>query len=324
MLGWEEWLALPELDLPAIKAKIDTGARTSALHAFMVEPFGAADRPKVRFGVHPIPGRDDVEVLCVADVVDRREVTSSNGESESRYVIRTDVVMGGRRWPIEVTLANRETMAYRMLLGRQAIQDDMFVDAAASFRQPRLSYKIYRAPIREAEVTRALKLAVLSRQPDTPSNRRLVRAAEQRGHAVTIIDRTRLSLYIDAREPAIFLDGRPLTGIDAVIVRSGRALNAFSLAAIRQLEILGAVALNPADALAQLAEPLGLRQTLARAGIAIPEVAVSHADLLQAGRKDGHVLADSLGTLGDGPVLRFRGDRGASSRGHRAGSGLGS
>ena len=93
LLGWEEWLALPELGLPAIKAKVDTGARTSALHAFTVESFGPANRPKVRFGVHPIPGRDDIEVFCVADVVDRREVTSSNGESELRYVVRATIAM---------------------------------------------------------------------------------------------------------------------------------------------------------------------------------------------------------------------------------------
>ena len=305
ILGWEEWLSLPDLGLPAIKAKVDTGARTSALHAFLVEPFGPADQPKVRFGVHPIPGRDDVEVICSADIVDRRDVTSSNGDSETRYVIRSDVAMGERRWPIEITLANRETMAYRMLLGRQAIQDDMFVDAGASFRQPRLGYKVYRAPVREAEVLRALSLALMSRRPETPSNRRLVRAAESRGHRVVILDRTRLSLYIDAREPALFLEGRPLIGVDAVIVRAGRTLNSLSLAAVRQLETLGAYAINGADALARALDPLALRQILARAGIAVPEAAVSHADLIKAGRGDGHVLADSLGTLGDGPILRF-------------------
>jgi ribosomal protein S6--L-glutamate ligase len=79
VLGWEEWVGLPDLDLPAIKAKVDTGAKTSALHAFFVEPFGSATRRMVRFGVHPIPGRNDVTVLCTAEVIDHREVTSSNG-----------------------------------------------------------------------------------------------------------------------------------------------------------------------------------------------------------------------------------------------------
>src|SRR5690606_11520815 len=156
VLGWEEWVGLPDLDLPAIKAKVDTGARTSALHAFFVEPFGPPSRRMVRFGVHPIPGRHDVAVICTAEVIDHREVTSSNGESEMRYVIRTQLTLGARTWPIELTLANRETMSYRMLIGRQAIQDDMLVDPATSFHQPRLSYRRYDIPARAAEDRRGL------------------------------------------------------------------------------------------------------------------------------------------------------------------------
>jgi ribosomal protein S6--L-glutamate ligase len=148
ILGWEEWVALPQLGLMAIKAKVDTGARTSALHAFYVEPFGSARLPKVRFGVHPIPRRNDLEIVCTAHVVDRRSVTSSNGEREMRYVISTPIRIGDREWPIEVTLTNRDAMSYRMLLGRQAIGDGVLVDPAASFRQPRLRYKLYDARAR--------------------------------------------------------------------------------------------------------------------------------------------------------------------------------
>jgi ribosomal protein S6--L-glutamate ligase len=147
ILGWEEWIALPELGLPAIKVKVDTGARTSALHAVFVEPFGPKEA-KVRFGVHPVPQRPDIQVVCESPVVDRREVRSSNGEREQRYVISTPLRIGEREWPIEVTLTNRDTMAYRMLLGRQAIIKGVLVDPSASFRQPRLYYKVYAAPVR--------------------------------------------------------------------------------------------------------------------------------------------------------------------------------
>jgi ribosomal protein S6--L-glutamate ligase len=143
ILGWEEWVALPELRLPAIKAKVDTGARTSALHAYFVEPCGTGRKPMVRFGVHPIPRRSDVEVICTAAVVDRRHVASSNGERENRYVIATLLSIGSRQWPIEVTLTNRDTMSYRMLLGRQAITDGVLVDPGSSFCQPRLGYTLY-------------------------------------------------------------------------------------------------------------------------------------------------------------------------------------
>ena len=143
VLGWEDWVALPELGLPAIKAKVDTGARTSALHAFYVEPFGSGRARKVRFGVHPVPRRDDIEVECVARLVDRREVRSSNGEREQRYVIETPIRIGEREWPIEVTLTDRGMMSYRMLLGRRAIGGNVLVDPSSSFLQPKLRYGVY-------------------------------------------------------------------------------------------------------------------------------------------------------------------------------------
>ena len=143
ILGWQEWVALPELGLPAIKAKVDTGARTSALHACYVEPFGPARARKVRFGVHPLPRREHPAVACTARLVDRREVRSSNGERETRYVIETPIRIGDREWEIEVTLADRNMMTYRMLLGRQAIPEGALVDPSASFLQPRLRYKAY-------------------------------------------------------------------------------------------------------------------------------------------------------------------------------------
>lgn len=305
MLGWEEWLALPELGLPAIKAKVDTGARTSALAAASIEEIGTEARQRVRFTVRPIPGRDDIEVTCIADVVDRRDVTSSNGETERRYIIRSLVRMDGREWPIEVSLANRGSMAYRMLLGRSAVKDDMFVDPATSFRQPQLSYRVYGSAVRSEPIARPLNIALLSRRPENASNRRLVRQAEQRGHAMPVIDRRRLSLYIAAVEPAILVNGLPLEKPDAVVFRAGKSPSHFSLAIVRQMELLGALALNPADALARAGDALVLRQTLAGAGIAVPEVAVNPRDLAKPGGGVEHVLADSLGTLGAGEILRF-------------------
>jgi ribosomal protein S6--L-glutamate ligase len=143
VLGWEEWVALPDLGLPAIKVKVDTGARTSSLHAFYVELFGPSRARKVRFGVHPLPRRRDLAIECSARVIDRREVTSSNGEREVRYVIETAIRIGKLQWPIEITLADRNMMTYRMLLGRQAILAGMLVDPSSSFLQPKLHYNVY-------------------------------------------------------------------------------------------------------------------------------------------------------------------------------------
>ena len=153
VLGWEEWVALPDLKLPAIKAKIDTGAKTSALHAFVIEPYGPPGRQSVRFGVHPAPRKPEIELYCTADVIDRRDVMSSNGERERRYVIMTTLQIGTHKRAIEVTLTNRAEMSYRMLLGRQALRGGILVDPSASFHQPRLGYKLYVAKQRRGKST---------------------------------------------------------------------------------------------------------------------------------------------------------------------------
>lgn len=132
-LGWREWIALPELGLPLIKAKIDTGARTSTLHAFYVESFWRGAELWVRFGVHPLQRRTDVVVHCQAPVLERRTVSDSGGHRERRYVIATPVEVGGAAWPLELTLTNRDAMLFRMLLGRTAMAGRAVVDPQCSY-----------------------------------------------------------------------------------------------------------------------------------------------------------------------------------------------
>lgn len=284
ILGWEEWLALPDLGIPAIKAKIDTGARTSALHAFQIEPFGPINAPLVRFTVHPIARRDDIEIVCSAPIVARREVTSSNGESELRYVIATRVQMGDREWPIDITLTNRATMSYRMLIGRQAIREDMYVDPASSFRQPRLSGKVYRKLRPPAHARRPLRIAILSRKPGSNAPMRLAAAAEARGHVVERLDLAQLSLRFKGLEPGCLDGDEPVPHFDAVIPRIGGAGGQFARGVLRQLELMGSYTPNRADALERLASPLAVRQTLLRHGIVsggpavVADVDHDHAD----------------------------------------------
>lgn len=133
MVGWREWLALPQLGVGRIKAKVDTGARTSALHAFAIKPFKYMDKHYIRFKIHPIQRKKEEVVECVAEVEDIRWITDSGGHRERRYVIKTLLQMGQTMWPIEITLTNRDTMSFRMLLGRTAMRNHMVVNPAISF-----------------------------------------------------------------------------------------------------------------------------------------------------------------------------------------------
>ena len=133
ILGWREWVTLPDLHIGHIKAKIDTGARTSALHAFTVEAFNEKGKKRVKFGIHPLQKHTHEEVFCVADVKDERIVTDSGGHKEKRYVIETPVKIGDAHWAIEMTLTNRENMGFRMLLGRTAMESRFLVKPDASY-----------------------------------------------------------------------------------------------------------------------------------------------------------------------------------------------
>jgi hypothetical protein len=133
LIGWREWVSLPDLDVPGIKAKIDTGARTSALHAYQVAFFDRDGVTWVRFQVHPVQRRRRPVLHCEAPLVDRRVVTSSNGAREERPVIRTRMRLGPVERRIELTLSNRDDMGFRMLVGREALRGRFLVDARHSY-----------------------------------------------------------------------------------------------------------------------------------------------------------------------------------------------
>lgn len=132
-VGWRQWVGLPDLGIRTLKAKVDTGARSSCLHAFDIEPFQRDQQWWVRFSVHPAQRNDRLVRHCQALVLDRRHVRSSNGQTEHRFVIQTQLSMVGQLLPIELSLANRDQMGFRMLIGREALRGRFLVDAGRSY-----------------------------------------------------------------------------------------------------------------------------------------------------------------------------------------------
>jgi len=138
VLGWREWVDLPDLELGRIKAKVDTGARTSCLHAFELEPFEQDGQPWIRFKVHPIQKDDGLVIQCQAPVCDQRPVTDSGGHTEQRYVICTRMRIGNWDQAVEMTLTGRDNMRFRMLIGRTTLKAGGFlVNSGLSYQTGR-------------------------------------------------------------------------------------------------------------------------------------------------------------------------------------------
>jgi hypothetical protein len=137
IIGWRETIALPQLGISKIKAKIDTGARTSALHAFHIRTSDRRGKKIVHFQVHPLQRNSKTTVSAEAELLEYREVRNSGGAAQLRPVILTEVQLGREKWKIELTLTNRDVMGFRMLLGRQAVRSKFLVDPGKSFIQSR-------------------------------------------------------------------------------------------------------------------------------------------------------------------------------------------
>jgi hypothetical protein len=135
IIGWREWISLSDLELPPIKAKIDTGARTSALHAFFIDPYKKGKQQWIRFGIHPQQKNNDIAIECDAPVKDRRIVTDSGGHKQRRFFIETQMKIGQTVFSAEMTLTNRDSMKFRMLLGRTAMTKRFLVNPELSYQQ---------------------------------------------------------------------------------------------------------------------------------------------------------------------------------------------
>lgn len=272
IVGSEEWCAFPTLSIHAIKARVDSGAKTSALHAFNIRSFNRNGEQWVSFDIHPIQKSDTTVLRCESPVVDRRTIRSSNGTSERRYVIRVPMFLGGQSWDVELTLTNRDTMGYRMLLGREAMQGRMLVDPSAHFNLGDLSItevrKMYGVSERAAK---DLRIGVLASNPELYSNRRLMEAGEDRGHEMVFLDIKQCYMKLDAENPEIhYRGGDVVTGLDAVIPRIRPSITFYGCALTRHFDSLGVYTQNSADAITMSRDKLYSLQLLQKSGLDIP------------------------------------------------------
>jgi ribosomal protein S6--L-glutamate ligase len=272
IVGSEEWCSLPHLDVPAIKCRVDSGARTSSLHAFNIRSFKRGGQPWVSFEVHPLQKDRKVTVFCEAEVVDHRLVKSSSGVAERRWVISTRLHIGSHEWDIEVTLTNRDTMGYRMLLGREAMRDRMLVDPSSSFCVEQLADDAARANYDVVDRhAGGLKIGVLATDPELYSNQRLIEAGEEHGHEMHFLNIASCYMKLDATNPEVHTrGGRLLDDLDAVIPRIRPSITFYGCALTRQFESMGVYSLNSASAIGQSRDKLHALQRLLGNNLDIP------------------------------------------------------
>jgi ribosomal protein S6--L-glutamate ligase len=297
LIGSEEWFSFATLGIPAIKARVDSGAKTSSIHAVNIEPFKRKGEPWVSFEVHPLQGDRRTLVRCEAPVVDRRMVRSSSGDAGKRYVICVPISMGDKSWDIEVTLANRDSMGYRMLLGREAMVGRTIVDPGGRFIHGDLSREyleqVYGSLSHGTDV--GLTIGLLASKSPSYTCSRLVEAAEERGHKVKFLDIKHCYMKLDGDASEIrYHGGYILADLDAVVARVEAGFTRYGCALVRQCESMGVFCLNSATATLQARDTLFSLQTLLEHGISTPVTGFADSPL---------DTKDLIGMVGGAPLV---------------------
>lgn len=308
--GSEEWVSLPELEIPQIKVRVDSGAKTSSLHAVNIQPFQRNGETWVTFDVFPIQNNAKKLIHCQAIVIDYRIVKSSTGTRENRYVIKTSLKVKNLTWDIEVTLTNRDSMGYRMLLGREAMMGRMLVDPESSFLLGDISdaeldneYKI------SIDHKKGLRIGLLASNPELYSNKRIIEAGERLGHSVEFFNISQCYMKLDAKTPEIhYRGGRILNDLDAVIPRIRPNMTFYGCALTRQFESLGIFCLNTALAISKSRDKLYSLQLLLNSGVDIPTTGFANSpldtnDLIKMVGGPPLIVKLLEGTQGKGVVL---------------------
>ncbi len=310
ILGSEEWCAFPELGLPAIKARVDSGAKTSALHAINIAPFKRDDDNWVKFDINPIQNNLKTVIHCEAKLIDKRIVKSSSGYREQRYVIQTNIKIGNDTWLIEMTLTNRDSMGFRMLLGREAMSGRILVDPEQKYLlgQPSTENlkELYADSVSKND---GLRIGLLASNPELYSNKRIMEAGEMRGHEMHFLNIKECYMRLDAEKPEIhYRGGKILDNFDAIIPRIRPSITFYGCALTRQFQAMKVFCLNSAAAITQSRDKLFSLQLLLRNGIDIPTTGFANSpldtdDLIKMVGGPPLIVKLLEGTQGKGVVL---------------------
>lgn len=281
IIGGEEWCSFETLHIPAIKARIDSGAQTSSIQASNIKLFYKDLEEWVRFIVHPLRENRSIGIKCEAKIFDRRNVKSSTGISDERIVIKAPVTVGEDTFEIELTLANRESMEFKMLIGREALNGRFLVNPSTSFLIAPLTdealdekYSDYK------KESSGLKIALLASNPDLYSNRRILEAGKARGHEMVFLDVQQAYMKFDATEPQIrYRGGNVIDEFDAIIPRIRPSVTFYACALIRQFDSMGTYCLNSASAITQSRDKLLATQIFAKNDIQIPITGFANSPL---------------------------------------------
>ncbi|MEC4005152.1 30S ribosomal protein S6--L-glutamate ligase [Flavobacterium sp. SUN052] len=310
ILGSEEWCSFPELGIPAIKARVDSGAKTSALHAINIAPFVKEGINWVKFDINPIQNNLKTVIHCEALLIDKRVVKSSSGFREQRYVIQTEIKIGDDIWKIEMTLTNRDSMGFRMLLGREAMSGRILVDPEQKYLLGQTTTENLKDLYVDALAQKSgLRIGLLASNPELYSNKRIMEAGEMRGHEMTFLNIKECYMKLDADTPEIhYRGGRVLDNFDAVIPRIRPSITFYGCALTRQFEAMKVYCLNSAAAITQSRDKLFSLQLLLRNGVDIPTTGFANSpldtdDLIKMVGGSPLIVKLLEGTQGKGVVL---------------------
>jgi ribosomal protein S6--L-glutamate ligase len=309
ILGSEEWISFPDLGIPTIKARVDSGAKTSALHAINIAPFVKDGEHWVKFDINPIQKNLKTIISCEAPMVDKRMVKSSSGFRESRFVIKTTLRLGDAQWPIELTLTNRDSMGFRMLLGREAMSGRALVDPEQTYLKGHTGddiQEIYKDAVRSKP---GLRIGLLASNPELYSNRRIMEAGEIRGHEMQFLNIKECYMKLDATQPEIhYRGGKILNHFDAIIPRIRPSITFYGCALTRQFEGMKVFCLNSSSAITQSRDKLYSLQLLLNNEIEIPTTGFANSpldtdDLIKMVGGSPLIIKLLEGTQGKGVVL---------------------